>query len=352
MNSALLVGFLALGFSILFWWGFKNLPGERWQMLASVPVAKNGGGSWRGINITYYGLLVANANALALLLMLFMMGSTGVGLADSLFFLLPLLSLCAPAARLMAWLVEKKRHTFTIGGASFVAFLLAPLLAWLTMTALGPSSSLALMPTLAALTVSYAVGEGLGRLACISFGCCYGMPLSRCSPWLRRLFLGHGLIFSGPCKKVSYEGRLEGEPLAPVQAITAVLYTSAGLAGLWLFLEGCFHAALLAPLVVTQGWRALSELMRADFRGQAKFTAYQKMALAALVYGGLLTLAHWFWAPGPPLAPPILERGLDSLWKAEVVLVVQGVWLAILLYLGRSKVTRSTISFEVVRDRL
>ena len=220
------------------------------------------------------------------------------------------------------------------------------------MTARGSSSHLAFMPTMAALTISYAFGEGLGRLACISFGCCYGMPLGDCPPWLRRALGGRGLVFWGECKKVSYEGDLEGEPLAPVQAMTAVFYTIAGLAGLWFFLQGWFHVALLCPLVVTQGWRALSEVLRADFRGSAKFTAYQKMALVVLAYGVALTTIHWILDTTPALPTPSATLGLESLWRAEVVLLTQGLWLAILLYLGRSKVTRSTIYFEVLPDRV
>jgi hypothetical protein len=43
-----------------------------------------------------------------------------------------------------------------------------------------------LEPALAAMPVAYAYGEGLGRLACISFGCCYGKSLDQLSPRMRR----------------------------------------------------------------------------------------------------------------------------------------------------------------------
>ena len=48
--------------------------------------------------------------------------------------------------------------------------------------------SLPVLPTLAALAVGYAFGEGIGRLACISYGCCYGKPLRTCGPRVKKIF--------------------------------------------------------------------------------------------------------------------------------------------------------------------
>jgi hypothetical protein len=36
-------------------WGFNVLPGERWEILATIPVAKNSEDDWVGVNLTYYG---------------------------------------------------------------------------------------------------------------------------------------------------------------------------------------------------------------------------------------------------------------------------------------------------------
>ena len=36
-------------------WGIRALPAERWQMIAAVPLAKNGNGEWQGLNLTFYG---------------------------------------------------------------------------------------------------------------------------------------------------------------------------------------------------------------------------------------------------------------------------------------------------------
>ena len=38
--------------SLLLTWGFRHLPGERWQMLAVVPRHKTGDQLWQGMNLT------------------------------------------------------------------------------------------------------------------------------------------------------------------------------------------------------------------------------------------------------------------------------------------------------------
>ena len=64
-NEMIFVSTLALMLLLLLRWGFRTLPGEEWQIIASLPVSKNISGEWRGINLTYYGLLTANAYVIA-----------------------------------------------------------------------------------------------------------------------------------------------------------------------------------------------------------------------------------------------------------------------------------------------
>jgi len=345
-NEIFLLG-LGLACALFLAWGFKALPQERWQILAAIPVYKNGDGGWRGINLTFYGLFTANAMAVAATLLVVMLGSLGLSLGEVVIVLLPLFSFCIPAARLVARLVEKKQYTFTVAGAFFVGLAAAPWLVMAANLALGPQMELPVLAVCSALSVAYAFGEGLGRLACISFGCCYGKPLSQCPPALQRLFAQHSFAFSGATKKASYESGLEGSPLVPVQALTAVLYLVCGLACLYLFLIGWFATALLVCLTVTQGWRAVSELLRADFRGSGSLTAYQWMALISVAYAVLMALC----LPGNA-ANPVLVSGLSLLWDPWILIMLQGLWVTVLLYTGRSKVTASTISFQVMQDRI
>jgi hypothetical protein len=345
-NEIFLVG-LGLGCALLLAWGFKTLPQERWQILAAIPIYKNGDGTWRGINLTFYGLFTANAMAVAATILVIMLGSLGLSLREVGVVLLPLISLCAPAARLVARVVEKKPYTFTVAGAFFVGLIAAPWLVLAANLALGPQIELPALAVCAALAVAYAFGEGLGRLACISFGCCYGKPLDQCPPALQKLFAHHNFAFRGATKKASYESGLEGSRLVPVQALTAVLYLACGLASLYLFLLGWFAFALMLCLTVTQGWRAFSEFLRADFRGHGSLTAYQWMALISVAYAGLMAL----WLPQGS-ANPELFTGLALLWDPWILIMLQGLWVAVLLYTGRSKVTASTISFMVMQDRI
>src|SRR5690606_20826925 len=118
----------------------------------------------------------ATAYAVSTAVFLILIASVGVPLTVGLLAVVLLLLICAPASQLIAWAVEGKRYGFTIGGASFVGLFATPLVLIGLDRFLGPllGFSLPLAPSLAAMAIAYVLGEGLGRLACISFGCCYG----------------------------------------------------------------------------------------------------------------------------------------------------------------------------------
>ena len=188
--------------------------------------------------------------------------------------------ICFGSSRIIARVVEKKAHTSTIGGAFFAGFLTAP---WLISAANGIAGTgaglpIPVMPVLAATSAAYMLAEGLGRLSCISFGCCYGRPVSQLHPVLRKLFDRHSFIFSGRTKKISYEAGLDGTRVVPIQAITSVFLVVCGLAAAYLFLNALYGAAFLLATIFSQVWRCVSETLRADYRGGGRVTAYQVMA--------------------------------------------------------------------------
>lgn len=351
MLETMVFGSATILLILYFSWGFRTLPGEKWQILAVLPSGKSGSREWRGRNLTWYGLLTANAYLVALAVFLTLMGAVGVPARGALLLAAALLGCCVPASRLVARLVEKKAHTFTVGGAVFVGILIAPPLVTLLNRLAGTSwgFSIPAMAACAALAIAYSFGEGLGRLACISFGCCYGKPLSACSGRVRRLFGGRGFVFTGETKKIAYAGGLEATEVIPVQAVTSVLYTLCGLAASALFLAGRFHAAFLSAIITTQLWRSLSETLRADYRGGGKVSAYQIMGIVAVLYS-LLVVAALF--PAEPVAAPQLALGLANIWSLPQILFLQGVWLTIFLHTGLSTVTGSSLSFHVHRDRV
>jgi hypothetical protein len=330
-------------------WGFKTLPSERWQMIASVPIVKKTDGVWRGINLTYYGFFSATGTTVGVALMMLFMLSIGVPLLLTAGFIITMVALCLPASRLVAAIVEHKHNTFTIAGAAFVAALLLPPLSWAAQQILRTQLNVEfhLLPLLAGAAVAYAIGESIGRLACISFGCCYGTPLREANPAVAKLFRPYGLVLQGHTKKAAYASGLAGEPLVPVQVLTSLLFALAGLAGMALFLGHKWRAAALVPIVFTWGWRAVSEALRADFRGNGRISSYQILSLIALAYLALVTSL----VPSEG-TPPSLSLGFSQLLSLPVIIGLQAFWMTLFLYYGRSRVTASTVSFHVIPDQI
>lgn len=345
INELFIIG-SAIFFGFVLWWGFRFLPDEKWQIIASLPVKKNEDGSWSGINITYYGLLIACAQVFAMSVFCILMGSIKAFLEDLAILAAGVLFVCVVASKALARIVEKKQNTFTVGGASFVGILTAPFVI-LSFNAF-LDKPLPVLPVMGAMSVAYAFGEGFGRLACLSFGCCYGRPISKVHPFLARCLKNVCISFEGRTKKISYESGLEGVPVFPVQALTSVMYVFTGLVGTYLFLNEKYGGAFMLSMIVTQVWRFFSEMLRADYRGQGKITAYQCMSIVAVLFAIGLQVCF----PQSAHNRPDILAGLRQLWNPSWVIFTQALWLAVFVYLGRSKVTSSTIAIDVRRDML
>ncbi|OGR35489.1 MAG: hypothetical protein A2091_13175 [Desulfuromonadales bacterium GWD2_61_12] len=338
-----LIGLATASFALCAW-AFRALPREEWQFVAALPTDKRDDGSWSGRNLTYYGVFTANAYLVAAVLALLLLGALGLGRPQILILTGLLLVLCIPAASLLARWVEGKANTLTVGGAAFVGMLAAP---WLVLLVLHLMPEATTQPPatalLAVIGIAYAFGEGLGRLACISFGCCYGAPIAGAPSWLRPWLGRCHFVFRGATRKSSYASDLEGVPLIPIQGSTALFYLCSGLAAAALLFAGRPAAAFLLAVFGTQGWRVASEWLRADERGRGRLSAYQWMALATLPYAVLCCL----FLPAAPLPALDLARGAGLLWSPGTILVLQGLWFAIFLHTGRSRVTGSTVAFHV-----
>ena len=221
----------------------------------------------------------------------------------------------------------------------FVSTLLAPWIALGVDEALGGEHALA---AIAALAVAYPFGEGIGRLACISFGCSYGRRLADCGPRVRALFGWRPAVVIGPTRKAAYAGHCEGEPLVPAPAISALILSVAGLGGVPLYLAGSFRAAAAFFLGVAFVWRFASEFLRADYRGEGRLSAYQWMALACLAYA-------LFGLPFLPSSArlPDIRVGLPVLVSPLAMLALALLGVAVFAYLGVSRVTAASIRLEV-----
>ncbi len=230
----------------------------------------------------------------------------------------------------------------TIGGAVFIGIVAAPWALFAIEKVLSvPGGSLS--PLLAAMVVAYALGEGLGRLACISYGCCFGKRLDRSGNLVRFLFGGIPAVFRGKTKKAAYDGNLEGIGLVPIQAITAVAYSAASVVSAYVFLCGRTGAAFMIAAAATLGWRPVSEFFRADYRGGGKISAYQWMSVIGAAYSTLL----FFILPFPAAAGTDVLTGLLSLADWRILLLLEVCFLGLFVYSGLSTVTDSRIEFSV-----
>lgn len=348
MINAAFVATLAAFMAGLLLWGFRTLPQERWQMIAAVPLVKGHDGEWRGMNLTFYGFFSATGSVFGIAMAILLLASVHVSMLVGIILVGGMLVLCLPASRVVAAVVEKKSNTYTIAGAAFVAAIVLPPVFWLGGRLL-PSFGLTLpiMPAMATAAIAYALAEGIGRLACMSFGCCYGRPLRDASPRLARIFRRFHTVFYGETKKAAYASGLQREPLVPVQALTSIVFAISGLIGLTCFFAEYWRLALLVPIVGTLGWRAVAENLRADHRGHTRISVYQVMSIIAVVY--LTAMAFLVPAGGPA---PDLGLGLLRTATLPVILVLESLWVFLFLFYGRSQVTASVVSFHVVSERI
>jgi hypothetical protein len=284
----------------------------------------------------------------ALLIILF--GALGITTTVTLGLIVAVLTACLPAARWVAQLVEGKQCTFTIAGAFFVGILIAPAVIHMANSILAQvgQPAVPVIPALAALMIAYAFGEGLGRLACISFGCCYGVSLRNAAPLLRRIFMKRHFVFWGQMKKISYASGMEGHEVIPIQALTSVLYIATGLAATLLFLRAQFAIVFAGTMIITQSWRLISEMLRADCRGEGKISAYQIMSLLAIA----CTAALAYFAPFSAPLVPNLAAGIECVWHPAVVISLQALWVIVFVLFGKSMVTGAEISFHLRHDRI
>lgn len=350
MANALFVAIMAVLFFCFLAWGFRSLTREDWQMALSTPVSKVDHKVWLGRNYTFYGVFQAIAfiTSSALLCVLVAAMKLATPLWLSLVFIGALAVICCLGAKVLARLVEHKKNTLTIAGAFFVGFLATPWFILLLNRIAGHASVVPVMPILSAGTAVYAIGEGLGRLACISFGCCYGKPVSQLHPLFQKVFRGRSFVFSGKTKKIAYAAGLDGTEVVPVQAMTAVFLVSIGLAGVYLFLAGLYGVGFLLSAIASQVWRYASEMLRADHRGDGRISAYQVMALVSIAYAILL----WTFLPDVPPLENDIVKGVSTLWDPAVVLILQALGFAIFLFAGRSRVTESSLTFRVREDQV
>jgi prolipoprotein diacylglyceryltransferase len=350
MLDELFIVTLSISLALIYRCAFRTLPKEEWQIIASFPTLKDPNGLWHGWNLTWYGFFNATAIFLAVSILIVLLGATSTPLTAVLVITMLILAICLPASRKLASFIEHQPHTATVGGASFIGILIAPVIMQASKF-LGNrflDFDISMITLLSAMSISYAFGEAMGRLACISFGCCYGKPLKDSSPFIRKIFHRYHFVFTGKTKKIAYAHQMEGQQVIPIQAVTTLIYSFAGITGLYLFLKGFTSVSFMLTLTITQLWRFFSEFFRNDDRGKGRISAYQKMALISCVYGfAVAYLLH----EGQQNTPDLIS-GLSSLQNPWLLLFMVSLWIVVLFYTGKSNVTAALIEVRIQKENL
>ena len=321
--------------------GFTFLPGERFQFIASVPSGKRKKDYSSGKNLTWYGLITAFSVTASSALFCTLASSYGFALKTCLLFIGSILLIALPASKIIAFIVEKRKGTITVGGAAFAAIAVSPAAAYLALKLSADGNSESIMPLLAAIGCSYLIGEGIGRLSCLSFGCCYGKPLKKYNGFIRKILSPFAVRFYGKLKKASYESGYEAKKLFPIQNITAVIYSASAVFSAWLFFTGEFRISFLFSIITAFAWRIISEFFRADFRGTGKISAYQIMSFLSIA----ICIAAAYFLPSPGIIFINAMDGLQIFSNVLFVIILQFLFVAVFLFTGISSVTASKIYF-------
>ena len=350
MVNTLFIIAIVLLITILFRQSFKSLPKEKWQIIGAIPKKKIDSNKWLGVNFTYYGFFNANAYVFATALIFVLLTSLKMPLPVIFTIIIAAFSFCMPASKIVARIVEKKPATFSVAGAFFVGIVAIPWMVWLIRETMGKKLGVDVQVStvLAAVSIAYAFGEGIGRLACISFGCCYGKRLADASPFFQKLFDKKYFIFSGKTKKIAYAHGYDNQKVLPIQAVTAIIFSASGILGLCFFLSGNYESAFFLTVLITQGWRFLSEFYRADYRGERKISVYQIMGICSIPYAAFMAVVF----PAAPSQLPDILIGLKGFWNPGVILFLEILWLGAFLFTGKSQVTGATMRFHVVKEKI
>lgn len=325
--------------------GIRFFAGERFQFLFAIPYKKLSNGSWLSLNLTFYGLFNAIAYSLGSFVGVLLLLSVGLTKLQVLIILITILTICIPSSKLLAKIIEKTKSGFTVGGAVFVGVIVSPFAIMLAGYITNDPNLLRFInPIIASLSIAYLIGEGVGRLGCISFGCCYGKKVDEVnSIFLRKFFKKFNTVYAGRCKKASYASGLCNVETVPVQAMANILYSITAIVAITLFIKGLFLISAIISIVISQLYRFFSEFLRADYRGKGEISAYQKMSLLNI----LISLIYLYVGYGSILTEVSLNVALNTMSDLKMIGIFVGIFFLTLIYTGVSSATYSIINFRI-----
>lgn len=327
----------------------RYLPKERYQFIFTIPYKKLEDGRWMGRNITYYSFFNALGYTAGTVITTVFLLSYGLNFIQIFLMILLVFIICIPSSKLLAYFIEKSPHGFTVGGAVFVGVLVLPVAIYLSLKLTNSSIEFKniLLPVYAVISIGYLVGEGIGRLGCLSFGCCYGKAITEVkSNLLKKVFERFYTVFYGECKKISYASGGCGVKTVPVQPIAILLYITTSFISILMILNGFIVTAILTTTLVSQLYRFYSEFFRSDYRGEGKISSYQKMALL-----NILIISAYCYIFHDNTNTFDIQKGLPEFLSLQFFILVGTVFIVTFLYTGLSTATYSVIEFKVV-DKL
>jgi len=327
--------------------GIRYFPSERFQFLATIPYKPLSEGKWFSLNITFYGLFNAIAYTIGSMVVAVLLLSVGVTFFEIALIMVIIFLICIPASKIIAYIIEKNKTGFTVGGAVFIGVLVSPLAIYLGLFLSSNKSNFTLLflPIISAMAIGYIFGEGVGRIGCLSFGCCYGKSVDELkSRILKKFFSRFYTIYTGRLKKAQYASNLCNKKTVPVQSIGIILYNFTGLIGVYLFLKGNFYGALIVTVFVSQIYRFFSEFLRDDYRGEGKISPYQKMALLNVI----VVLIYSVIFKNNGYSPLIdLNYALQKIFEIKTIIFFILIFAITFIYTGVSTATYSIVTFRL-----
>ncbi len=344
MDKAIIIFYLLIFiFSLIC---FKKLPKEKYQFLLVIPYKKINNEEWRSLNITYYGLFNALGYSLGLFLCLFNFFALGIEKLDALYNLILIFTICMPISKLIPIYVEKTKHGFTIAGALFFGIITTPISTFLVYFFQGKLNLFYdnLLPILSTMSVSFLLGESIGRLGCISFGCCYGKKVEEVNnTFLKKVFNNFNTVYYGDLKKASYASNLNGIKTVPIQAMSVLINLILSFIGQLLFLESNYTLSLVITILGNQLFRFFAEFLRADYRGSDTITIYQKMSIINIA---IITLIIYIFPSNKGILLDI-QRGINYVFEYKVFIAILFVFFISFFYTGISTATYSITKFKL-----
>lgn len=338
MNIYYLTSLFFSVFILIIIWGLKNFSKDEFQFFCAIPYKKIEENTYDGINITFYGIISALSCSASVFLFLILIKFLNFPIKLAYFILITIFLTGLFASKALAYLIEKRKNTLTIGGATFVTGIISVPLIYFFIKSFNVNETY-FFPVLSSLATSYTFGEGLGRLACISFGCCYGKPAERypyLPNFLKIKFLSH-------TRKAVYDSNYKNLELINIQGIVVCLFTLLSLVSFILIMLEKYEIAFITSFTIPATIRFFSEFFRDDNRGFShKISLYQFFSILLVIYSILVLYLFNPLEVKISLIHKIYFSNLDLIFLVITFIMT-------LLHSGISKVTGSEIKFILKR---